>query len=124
MGTVDIQLQAAADDDPLFAGLPSHVAVQATHLQTVLALPDGAQLLATSAQDAAGAFRWGQRAWGVQFHPEFSTTHMRGYIGARRSALATEGRDPGAVERAVRATPLARGLLRRFVRFARNSVPA
>ena len=118
MGTVDIDLQVDAADDPLFAGLPARFAVQATHLQTVLALPEGARLLATSRLDTAGAFRWGERAWGVQFHPEFSTIHMRGYIRARREALAGEGRDAAAMERAVRAAPLARRLLRRFARIA------
>ncbi len=120
MGTVDIALQPDAAGDPLFAGLPAQFAVQATHLQTVLALPEGARLLATSRQDAACAFRWGQSAWGVQFHPEFSTTHMRGYIRARREALAEEGSDAAAMEHAVRATPRARQLLRRFVAIASN----
>ncbi|MEO6227249.1 MAG: glutamine amidotransferase [Thermomonas sp.] len=118
MGTVDIGLQPDAGEDPLFAGMPPRFAVQATHLQTVLALPEGAHLLATSQQDAACAFRWGRCAWGVQFHPEFSTTLMRGYIGAKREALSHEGSDARAMERAVRATPLARQLLRRFVALA------
>jgi GMP synthase (glutamine-hydrolysing) len=121
MGTLAIDLQPDAGDDPLFAGLPARFAVQATHLQTVLALPEGARLLATSAKDANSAFRWGRAAWGVQFHPEFSTTHMRGYIQARREALASEGSDAAAMERAVRATPLARKFLRRFVAVATNS---
>ena len=120
MGTVEIELLPEAGDDPLFAGFPSRFAVQATHMQTVLALPDGAQRLATSGQDAASAFRWGKSAWGVQFHPEFSTTHMRGYIQARRDALAQEGSDAAAMERAVRATSLGRQLLRRFVAIASN----
>lgn len=118
MGTVDIDLQPDASDDPLFAGLPSRFVVQATHLQTVLALPEGATLLATSTQDTACAFRWGQAAWGVQFHPEFSTTHMRGYVRARREALAGEGLDAAFVEKSIRATPCARRLLRRFVSIA------
>jgi len=118
MGTVDIALQPDVADDPLFKGLPAQFGVQATHMQTVLALPEGAQLLATSEQDAACAFRWGQSTWGVQFHPEFSTTHMRGYIRARREALATEGSDAALMEQAVRATPHARQLLRRFVAIA------
>lgn len=118
MGTVGIALQPDAADDPLFTGLPAQFAVQATHLQTVLALPEGAQLLATSQQDAACAFRWGKNAWGVQFHPEFSTTHMRGYIRARREALAGEGSNAAAMERAVRAAPHARQVLRRFVAIA------
>ncbi|MGV8943699.1 glutamine amidotransferase [Thermomonas sp.] len=118
MGTVEIDLHADAGDDPLFAGLPARFPVQATHLQTVLALPEGARRLATSQQDGAGAFRWGRRSWGVQFHPEFSTTHMRGYIHARRDALAQEGSDAAAMHRSVRATPHARQLLRRFVAIA------
>ncbi len=118
MGTVAIALQPDASDDPLLAGLPAQFAVQATHMQTVLALPEGARLLATSQQDAACAFRWGQSTWGVQFHPEFSTTHMRGYIRARREALVSEGLDAAAMEQAVRATPCARQLLRRFVAIA------
>ncbi len=121
MGTVDIDLQQDAQDDALFAGLPAQFAVQATHLQTVLALPEGGRLLATSQQDAACAFRWGKCAWGVQFHPEFSTTLMRGYIRAKRGALADEGSDAAAMDSAVRATPRARQLLRRFVMIARNS---
>jgi GMP synthase (glutamine-hydrolysing) len=120
MGTVDIDLQPDASDDPLFAGLPARFAVQATHLQTVLVLPHGARLLATSQQDAACAFRWGKSAWGVQFHPEFSTSLMRGYIRAKREALASEGSDAAAMEHAVRAAPRARELLRRFVALASN----
>ena len=115
MGTVGITLQPDAADDALFAGLPAQFPVQATHMQTVLVLPEGAQLLATSEKDAACAFRWGENAWGVQFHPEFSTTHMSGYIRARREALAGEGSDATVMEQAVRATPCARQLLRRFV---------
>lgn len=119
MGTVDIALSPQAGDDPLFAGLPARFAAQATHLQTVLRMPEGARLLATSAQDACHAFRWGEGAWGVQFHPEFSGTHMRGYVHARREALAGEGRSAAQLSRNIAATPHARRVLRRFVRHAR-----
>ena len=94
---------------------------QATHLQTVLRAPDGATVLARSAQDDCHAFRWGDRAWGVQFHPEFSATHMRGYVQARRDALAARGPLPASAwPRDVSATPQARRVLRRFVRHARG----
>ena len=49
-------------------------------------------MLARSVHDACHAFRWGDAAWGVQFHPEFGTVHMRGYVQARADALAKEGR--------------------------------
>jgi GMP synthase (glutamine-hydrolysing) len=120
MGTVAVAMRAAAAEDPLFRGLPQPFMAQATHLQTVLDPPPGAEVLATSALDDCQAFRWGQRAWGVQFHPEFSGTHMRGYVHARRDALAGEGFDPVRTLREVRAAPHARRVMQRFVRFARR----
>ena len=120
MGTVDLELHPPAATDPLFNGLPARFRAQATHLQSVLRLPEGATLLAGSALDGCHAFRWGDRAWGVQFHPEFSTTHMHGYVHARRDALAREGRDHRAIAAGVVATPHARRVLRRFVRRART----
>ena len=119
MGTVDIELLPAATDDPLFAGLPGRFAAQATHLQSVLRAPDGAIVLARSALDGCHAFRWGGAAWGVQFHPEFGSVHMRGYVRARADALAREGLNPARIAADVSAAPHARQVLRRFVRHAR-----
>jgi GMP synthase (glutamine-hydrolysing) len=118
MGTVELQLEAAAAQDPLFGGLPERFAAQATHLQTVLRAPEGAVTLASSPLDNCHAFRWGRHAWGVQFHPEFSGTHMRGYVHARRDALRAEGHCPDTLSRKIAATPHARRVLRRFVRHA------
>jgi len=118
MGTVDIRLQPHAVGDPLFAGLPAQFAAQATHLQSVLRAPEGATVLASSEQDGCHAFRWGDAAWGVQFHPEFATTHMRGYVRAKHEALAREGRCAHRLSRTISATPHARRVLRRFVRHA------
>ena len=123
MGTVHLDLHPPAADDPLFAGLPLQFPAQATHLQSVLRLPHGATALARSAQDEAHAFRWGDAVWGLQFHPEFSTTHMRGYIRARSEALAREGRSGQRLAREVSAAPQARQVLRRFVRHARGLGP-
>lgn len=120
MGTVDLDLHPEAGDDPLFGPLPAQFAVQTTHLQTVLRAPDGATVLARSVHDACQVFRWGERAWGVQFHPEFSATHMRGYVQARKVALQREGQCPKTIASNVRATPQARRVLRRFVHHARG----
>jgi GMP synthase (glutamine-hydrolysing) len=118
MGTVGIELHPHASDDPLFGNLPPRFVAQATHLQSVLQAPEGARVLARSALDDCHAFRWGESAWGVQFHPEFSTTHMRGYVHAKHEALAREGGCAQRLSRTVRATPHARRVLRRFVRHA------
>lgn len=120
MGTVEVELHAPAGDDALFGVLPNQFHAQATHQQTVLRAPEGATVLARSVHDACQAFRWGDRAWGVQFHPEFSATHMRGYVQARHVALQREGLCPKTIAGDVRATPQARRVLSRFVHHARG----
>jgi GMP synthase (glutamine-hydrolysing) len=127
MGTVPVSTSAAAAADPLFAGLGEFDA-QTTHLQTVVAPPPSAEVLARSGRDDCQAFRWGESAWGVQFHPEFSTHMMRGYIQARAEALAGEGSCHRQLLAAVKPAPLARRVLRRFIHVAhhraRNRTPA
>ena len=119
MGTVPLDLLDGAAGDPLFAGLPKQFLAHTTHLQTVLAPPPQATVLARSAHDACQAFRWGEAAWGVQFHPEFNAGVMRGYIHAKADALAGEGRCHRRLSQDVRPAPLARRVLRRFVTLAR-----
>lgn len=121
-GTVAIDLNPPAFEDPLFAAMPARFAAHATHLQTVLRPPEGAVVLARSEQDQCHAFRWGDNAWGMQFHPEFATHHMRGYVHARAECLRRHGRCPRTVARQVSAAPQARRLLRRFIRHARGVV--
>ncbi len=121
-GTIRLDLDPAAHADPLFSGLPTSFPAQATHLQTVLRAPKGATVLARSAQDQCHAFRWGENAWGMQFHPEFATHHMRGYVRARADCIARHGGCARTVAREVTAAPQGRQLLRRFVRHARPTL--
>ena len=118
-GTIEVELDASAGDDPLFGRMPARFSAHASHVQTVTRLPPQAVLLARSGRDPCQAFRWGDRAWGVQFHPEFAAHHMRGYVAARRQALLDEGQCPRTLEREVTAAPQARKLLRHFVGHAR-----
>ena len=118
MGTVALSLHPPAADDPLFRGLPAGFAAQTTHLQTVIRPPPGAEVLARSALDDCQAYRWGEHTWGLQFHPEFGVTHMRGYIEARREALHREGHCHARMLESVRPAPEARSVLQRFVRHA------
>jgi GMP synthase (glutamine-hydrolysing) len=120
MGTVSLALDPGANDDPLFGGLPAHIHAHTTHLQTVLAPPPDARVLARSERDDCQAFRWGEATWGVQFHPEFNTGVMRGYIAARADALADEGHCHRRMLQDVRPAPLARRVLRRFVHVAQQ----
>lgn len=118
MGTVQVSLLPGAQADPLFSGLPSPFSAQVTHMQRVLRAPPDAVLLASAGHDPCHAFRCGDAAWGVQFHPEFSVARMRGYLLARADALRAEGQDPHALISQLRAAPHARKVLRRFVQHA------
>jgi len=118
MGTVRLRLLAEAREDPLLGGLSEPVRVQATHVETVLELPSGARRLAETRLDANHAFAVGDRAWGVQFHPEFDADVMRAYLASRREILRAEGIDPERIERGVEETAQGRALLRRFARLA------
>jgi len=114
IGTVDIKLKAAAVDDPLFASLPGSFPAHVTHSQSAFELPPDAVLLASSEHEAHQAFRVGEHAWGVQFHPEFDAEATRFYVDALRDAMATQGLDGDAVFAGVEETPVSAGILMRF----------
>jgi GMP synthase (glutamine-hydrolysing) len=120
MGTLPIRLTDHAQSDALFSGLPPQFLAHTTHMQTVLRAPKDAVVLAKSDQDDCQAFRYGSNVWGVQFHPEFSAEHMRGYIHHRREALHKENKHAKQMHRAVNPAPHARKVLQQFVRHAQR----
>tara|TARA_R110002074_G_scaffold165112_1_gene325137 strand:- start:4143 stop:4877 length:735 start_codon:yes stop_codon:yes gene_type:complete len=113
-GTHRVELLNSATDDPLFRGMPDSFNAQLTHKQTVLRLPQGAILLGRNEFEPHQAFRVGECAWGVQFHPEFSDAIMRAYLGVQAPDLELEGFDPQAMINSVTGAPEASGLLERF----------
>lgn len=113
-GTWSIELLPEAKSDPLFAELPNTFKAQLTHKQSVLGLPPGAVLLGRSEFEPHQAFRVGECAWGVQFHPEFTDAIMRAYLGVQAPELTAESLDPDALLSAVEPAPEASRLLQRF----------
>jgi GMP synthase (glutamine-hydrolysing) len=115
-GTAFVQLSSEAAVDPLFSGMPETLQVQVSHRQSVISLPRQATLLASCATDPHHAFRIGELAWGVQFHPEFDAWVARSYIEARREIFVAEGRDPDALMAAVEESDHGARILTRFAR--------
>jgi GMP synthase (glutamine-hydrolysing) len=115
IGTVPLALVPDASDDPLLGALGASTSVQVTHVESVLALPDGARVLASSQADPHHVYALGERTWGVQFHPEFDADVMRRYVDARAQIMRDEGLDPEAIRAEIRETPAATALLSRFV---------
>ncbi|HTQ06591.1 MAG TPA: glutamine amidotransferase [Polyangiaceae bacterium] len=113
IGTVELERTA---DDPLLDGSPAAFGANMSHSDSVTRLPPGARVLARTRLEPNAAVRFGERAWGVQFHPEFDAGVMRGYIAARLDRLAAEGIDAGNL-RATDAPEAAR-VLRTFAKLA------
>jgi len=121
IGTVVVRALAPARRDALLGVWGEAEPAQVTHLESVLALPAGAVRLAESDLDPVQAFAAGERAWGVQFHPEFDAETTRAYIAARRDRVRAEGLNPEALLADVRDTPSGPRLLRRFAELIRSA---
>ena len=91
-----------AADDKLLAHQREPAGVYQWHLD-VFEVPDGAVRLARSEQSENQAFRYGERAWGLQFHPEVDLTLYLGWIQNYAGAPARMGLDPEALEASVAA---------------------
>jgi GMP synthase-like glutamine amidotransferase len=81
----------AAEKDPLFGLTPMLPDAVQWHFDEVTELPLGAVLLAASTDHPVQAFRVGERAWGVQFHPEADAAMVATWAQADALALAEQG---------------------------------
>jgi GMP synthase (glutamine-hydrolysing) len=104
--------------DPLLGPFAPAAAFNVSHVEAVLEPPVGARVVATAAHDPHHALRFGERAWGVQFHPEFDAGIMADYLRARTDVLRAEGQDPEALRAELRTDSAGRDLLGRFAALA------
>ncbi len=126
IGTIHVALNEHGRADPLFGALEkAELAVHATHVESVLRLPAGAEVLASNALDPHQAYRLGS-AWAVQFHPEFDHEVIAEYVERRAEVIASEGLSPEEILASVHATQDGPAILRRFAELvrARRSHPS
>lgn len=94
LGVLEVSATAQAAGDALVGGLgPRWLAPQGHH-DAVTGLPPGAVLLATGEAYRHQAFRLGERAWGVQYHPEATVDVLADWWAADRGVLAVRGTTP------------------------------
>jgi len=79
IGFEPIHPTAAAVHDPLFSHLADGDMAFQWHMDT-FALPDGAELLATGVLVENQAFRYGDLAWGAQFHLEVDDAELAAWL--------------------------------------------
>jgi GMP synthase-like glutamine amidotransferase len=78
IGWHQVGLTPAAAEDPVFGALPERFDALQWH-SYAFELPPGAVALAESPVCLQG-YRVGERAWGVQFHPEVNRSILEGWI--------------------------------------------
>jgi GMP synthase (glutamine-hydrolysing) len=90
VGAREVVPLPAAGADPLFGGLGPALAVQ-YHRDATTALPPGAVPLATGDPYPNQAYRLGDRAWAVQFHPEATPEIFTGWTAGSADHLTERG---------------------------------
>lgn len=71
------------------------------HRDAITRLPPDAELLATGDTYEVQAFRVGDRAWGVQYHPEVTGEDFAAWTESTHTALVALGFDPAGLRRQV-----------------------
>ena len=120
IGTTDVKLNSAARGDVLFGRFAEVLHLPVCHLQAVVKLPESATLLGSTPLDPHHIVRYAQNVWGVQFHPEFDSNIVRGYIDAKREDMLREGLDADSLWHSATDTADGTFVLRRFAEIARK----
>jgi GMP synthase (glutamine-hydrolysing) len=111
IGTVRVQI---SEPDWLFSQASGEFAANSTHVDSIIVLPDGARVLASTELDPHAAVRFGEHVYGVQFHPEVDGEVMLDYLNARGQILLEEGANPDTLRAAVKDAPESAAILGRF----------
>ncbi|MCF6180221.1 MAG: glutamine amidotransferase [Geopsychrobacter sp.] len=125
LGQVEVEMESAAQDDPLFKVLPRFCSAYATHLQSISTLPAGSFVYGHNSFEPNHAVRFAPTAWGVQFHPEFTQAILQGYIRHQRKRLSSDAQMTTLIDR-VKPLPEAGQLIQHFCQLAdcQNRSPA
>lgn len=116
IGSVTVVTTLEAKEDPLFNNAPGIFNANVTHMQSVLTLPEGAEVLGYNSHDSHQIVRYGQGIWGVQFHPEFDVRIINAYIEEQREDLIQLGFSPEILREKVTETAYSNTLIDQFIR--------
>jgi GMP synthase-like glutamine amidotransferase len=113
-GVGEVHLTAEADRDPVFGPAPTPLPCVHWHGET-FALPDGAVRLAGNVAYENQAFRFGDRAYGLQFHVEVTASLVAHWGPHLPPGVFLRESDVAHVSRA------GEGIVRRFVGLAEHA---
>jgi GMP synthase (glutamine-hydrolysing) len=118
IGTAGIEILEEGVSDPLFKGLPKMFKAHVCHSQTVTRLPDHAVRIAKNFFEPNHAFRIGQSAWGIQFHPEFDDKIMAAYVENVETSIKESGLNFSETLDKIEPTPIPVKILEGFGKLA------
>lgn len=101
LGVLDVGWTPQAADDPLLGTLATPRRGVQWNNDVVTRLPDGADLLAATAQDEVQAARYAPSVWGVQLHPEVDREILEPWAVSDRGSHDALGIDQDALLRDV-----------------------
>jgi GMP synthase (glutamine-hydrolysing) len=90
IGFYRVRMLPEARTDALWSAVPESFVAFHWH-GDAFSLPEGAVPLAASTMTPLQAFRFGDRAWGAQFHPEMDLPLLRAFIETGAADLAEAG---------------------------------
>lgn len=97
IGWYPLYLKDSARQDALLAGLPREMPMFQWHGET-FELPAGAQRLASSDLYPNQGFRFGNKAYGFQFHPEMTGEMVRQWLAEGKQEIAAADLPHSAAE--------------------------
>lgn len=101
LGLLEVGWTGAAADDPLLGPLATPRRGVQWNNDVVTALPDGAELLAATADGEVQAVRYAASVWGLQLHPEADAAVVDRWAESDRGSHEALGIDQAALLRAI-----------------------
>lgn len=121
IGSAKTHLTKLGRQDRLLGDLPSVFEVYKSHKQSVSALSETCEVLATNASGLIDAVKFGTNTWGVQFHPEFDGSITRLYLQEKSAELSAEGLDVQELQERVVEVDYGIRILNRFKEISKSS---
>jgi len=112
LGSYPVFLNESREYDMLLKG-HSVFTAQISHVQSILKLPENSEVLAYSDKEPYQAVKFGEKIWGLQFHPEFSIDLMRKII-SKKTENSCGKFDKENYLGSLKETPESSSLLKRF----------
>lgn len=114
IGTVPLTIRT----EDYLLDIPEHEpTIVMTHLDSVVKLPPGSEVLCATELDPHAGLRFSNTTWGVQFHPEMDEEIVGYYLTERRADIEREGLNVDQILAARRKSAFGGQILRRFADF-------